>query len=344
MKSCFVVNYWADTDEKVEMIVECIKQLKKTDRDIIYTSLCPIDKRISSETNFSVFSNTNELITLFNLLDNKLKLINTMNYDSPGFRFFSRSLNWKGVSYSVCNQLLTSFKMLKSLGYTDCHFLVGDCIIADSELNVFTTIEKACSLLNKRAYFDDISERFGEAYSGIYFYSNVDFFISNFTTSQTKDDHLKQYTSGHGILCFEQILKYHFKNKEKFLLLGNNDSEDFGPLLPFKESNIDIVQSYNSSTSYHIIPLEITHGVIEADYVFVLSKEIELTNFKIYIDDKFQEGMVGCDGYLYTKTNKKQFNLKVLKNDVVDFEEMITEERLNRINSYAFFDPNKRNI
>ena len=44
---CFIINYWADTDEKIDMVINCIKQLKKTGRDIIYTSLYPIDKKIS---------------------------------------------------------------------------------------------------------------------------------------------------------------------------------------------------------------------------------------------------------------------------------------------------------
>lgn len=344
MKSCFVVNYWADTDEKVEMVVDCIKQLKKTGRDVIYTSLCPIDKRISNETNFSIFSNTNELLTLFNLLDSNVHLTNNVSYSTSDFRFFSIPLNWKGVQYAVHNQLSTNFKMLKSLEYTHCHFLVGDCIISDSELSTFDIVEKSCTLLNKKAYFDDIGEKFHKAYSGIYFYSDVDFFISNFLPFKTKEDYVAAYQSGDGLLCFEQVLKYNFENQEKYLLLGNNDSWDLGPLSLFKESNIDIVESFNSKTDYHIIPLELVQGIKEFSYVFVTSREQELTNFKIYVDDELEEANILFGEFCYFKTKKEQFYLKILKNDTVDFEEMITEERLNKIHNYSFFDANKRNI
>lgn len=344
MKSCFVVNYWADTDEKIQMVVDCIKQLKKTGRDIIYTSLCPIDKRISEETSFSIFSNSNELISLTDLLDTDISLINNVSYTSPDFRFFSIPLNWKGVSYAVNEQLITNFKMLRSLGYTHCHFLVGDCIISDEELTVFNLIEKSCNLLNKKAFFDDISEKFGKAYSGIYFYSDINFFLENFLSTTSKQEHIRKYTVYEGLLCFEQMLYHDFENKKNYLLLGNNNLEELGHLTVFQQSRIDIITSFNTKTNYHIVPLELISGVKNTSYVFVTSREVEPTNFKIYVDDEVQEGVVEYDSFLYLKTDKKHFHLKILKNGIVDFEEEITERRLNRIHSYSFFDANKRNI
>ena len=344
MKSCFIVNYWANTDEKIQMVIDCIKQLKKTGKDIIYTSLYPINKRISDETNFSIFSNNNNLISLIDLLDTDVTLINNVSYDSVDFRFFSIPLNWKEVSYAVNEQLITNFKVAKSLGYTHCHFLVGDCIISDNELDVFNIIEKSCSLLNKKAYFDNISEKFDNAYSGIYFYSDIDFFLDNFLSMSTKQKHIQEYSTSGQLLCFEQILYYNFNNKDNYLLLGNNNSYDLGHLTIFKDSKIDIVTSFNNKTNYHVVPLELIPDVKDINYVFVTSKEIEPTNFKIYIDDEVEEGIVNYDHFLYFKTNKKQFHLKILKNDVIDFEETITEHRLKRIHSYSFFDAHKRNI
>ena len=344
MKSCFIVNYWADTDEKVDMVVNCIKQLKKTGRDIIYTSLYPIDEKISNETTYSVYSNTNEFIDLFDLLESKSALVNTVSYNSPDFRFFSTPLNWKGVSYAVCEQLITNFKMLKSLEYTHCHFLVGDCIISDNELELFTTIEKTCSLLNKKAYFDDISEKFSEGYSGIYYYSDINFFLTNFTTAKTKQKHLERYSTENGLLCFEQILKYHFRNQEKYLLLGNNDSWEFRPLLLFKESEIDIIKSFNSKSEYHIVPLELIQDVKDISYVFVISREPQLTSFSIHVDDEVEKQVVEQNSFMYFKTNKKQFYLKILKDEVLEFERIVTEDNLKRIHSYAFFDANKRTV
>ena len=57
-----------------------------------------------------------------------------------------------------------------------------------------------------------------------------------------------------------------------------------------------------------------------------------------------EEGVIEYNSFLYFKTPKKQFQLKILKNNITDFEETITERRLKRIHSYSFFDTYKRNI
>lgn len=342
MKSCFVVNYWADTEEKIDMVVDCIKQLKKTGRDIIYTSLCPIDRRISDLTDFSIFHNKNELIYLTDLLDNdNVILTNNVSYESSDFRFFSIPLNWGDVGYSVSRQLKTNFKTLKSLGYTHCHFLVGDCFIVDNELDIFNTIEKSCELLNKKAYFDDISEKFDDSFSGIYFYIEFDFFLDNFQINN-KQDYISKYTSKDGLLCFEQILKYNFKNNTNDLLLSINNLDTFGPVSLFKESNIDINKTFNKNTNYHIIPLELIQDIKDTSYIFIISKED--AEYKMIIDDHVEEFKITSEYFGYHKTTKKEFHLKIYKNGILDFDEMITNKRLKKIHSYAFFDRNKRNV
>jgi hypothetical protein len=189
-----------------------------------------------------------------------------------------------------------------------------------------------------------IGEKFHKAYSGIYFYSDISFFTSNFPSFKTREDYITAYKNEDGLLCFEQVLRYNFESQKKYLLLGNNDSWDLGPLSLFKESKIDIIESFNSRTDYHIIPLELVSGIKEFSYVFVTSREKELTNFKVYVDDELEEANILFGEFCYFKTKKEQFYLKILKNDIVDFEEMITEERLNKIHNYSFFDVNKRNI
>ena len=39
MKSCIIVNYWADDIEKTDVVIKCLNQLKKTNIDLIYTSI-----------------------------------------------------------------------------------------------------------------------------------------------------------------------------------------------------------------------------------------------------------------------------------------------------------------
>lgn len=334
MKSCFIVNYWADTDDKVKMVVDGIQQLKKTGRDVVYTSLCPIDKKISEVSAYSIFHSKNELISLFDFLDNeKIEGYTTVSFYTEDFDFFSTPLNQRDVSFSVSKQLVTNLKMLKSLGYDYFHYFVGDCFIADEELNVFDYIEKSCSLYNKKAYFDNLTHRFN-GYGAIYFSSNIDFFLDRFVSITDKRDFVEKYRG----FSFEKILKDCFEPCSDDLILGKNDSDSFGHSVLFKNSQLDIVTTFNANVHYYIIPLE------SVAHIFVVSNNTEPTNFKIYIDDEFEEGNIGYNNFIHLKTAKKSFNLRILKNDVEDFNEFITEKRLERIRSYSFFTKYKLNI
>jgi hypothetical protein len=338
VRSCFIINYWADTDEKVDMVIKGIQQLKKTGRDIIYTSLCPINKRISEITTYSIFHNKNELISLFDLLDRDDVIIHhNISFDSDNFKFYSTPLKWNDVGYSVSTQLINNLKTLKSLGYDYFHFFVGDCLISDDELNIFDHIEKSCHLYNKKAYFDDLTHRF-DGYGAIYFSSDIEFFLNCFLSSSNKEDFIKINKGGSGVFCFEKILKNYFEPYTKDLLLGKNNLDSFGHSVLFKTSQLDIISTYNTGTQYHIIP-NIDKSL---SYIFILSKEE--ANYTMCIDDEQYESYLGANNWWYCTTNKKQFHLKILKNNKVDFDEMINEYRLNRIHSYSFFDAYKRNI
>jgi hypothetical protein len=320
------------------MVIKGINQLKKTGRDIIYTSLCPIDKRISEITTYSIFHNKNELISLFDLLDrNDIDIHHNISFDADNFKFYSTPLKWNDVGYSVSTQLINNLKTLKSLGYDYFHFFVGDCLISDDELNIFDHIEKSCHLYNKKAYFDDLTHRF-DGYGAIYFSSDIEFFLNCFLSSSSKENYIELNKGGSGVFCFEKILKNHFEPYTKDLILGKNNADSFGHSVLFKTSYLDIISTYNTGTQYHIIP-----NIDESlSYIFITSQE--KANYIIYIDDERHESYLAENNWWLYKTNKKQFHFKILKNDKIDFDEMITEHRLKRIYSYSFFDANKRDI
>ena len=105
MKNCIVVNYWADTEEKVKIVIDCINQLKKTGKDIIYTSLTPIDERIQSIVKFSLYNNGNNIITFQEILDNKkFNIFINQNYTTDLFYVSYKPINWVEVSITILNQ------------------------------------------------------------------------------------------------------------------------------------------------------------------------------------------------------------------------------------------------
>lgn len=335
MKKCFVVNYWADTEEKVLMVLDCIKQLKKTGLDIIYTSLCEVDIRISDSVTHTLYSNDNDLITIFDLFKHEsIRVVNTNSFVCENFSFYSIPLNWKDVSYSVTTQLIKNFKKLIDLGYSHCHFMVGDCIISDSELDVFTNISKTCEITNKKSYFDDISNRYS-GYGAIYFYTDIKFFISKFYHKNDKDLHIKYYSNEHKkLLSFEEILEKNFKPYSDELLLGNNNSNDFGPIVLFKNSEIDKVTSYNTTTDHFIVPHK---DKSKMDLITVFKDELK---YSFEINGEILSTVYGSHSSFEMMTLPiSEFNLKIYREDKVIFNRMITDFDLSHICGHiSFYD------
>ena len=335
MKKCFVVNYWADTDEKVLMVLDCINQLKKLDLDIIYTSLCEVDERISNSVTHTLYSNQNDLISIFDLFKNEsIRVINTNSFVCDKFNFYSIPLNWRDVSYSVSTQLITNFKKLIELGYTNCHFMVGDCIISDSELEVFNTISKTCEITNKKSYFDDRSNRY-TGFGSIYFYTDIIFFTSVFQYQNTKDSHITYYSNENKkLLSFEEILEKNFKPHYNDILLGNNNSNNFGPIVLFKESEIDKVTSYNTTTDYFIIPRKDK------------SKMDLITVFKDTYNHQFEingETVLNINGspnsFEIITLPITEFDLKIVRDGKIVFNRTITNFDLSHLCGHiGFYD------
>jgi len=335
MKKCFVVNYWADTDEKVLMVLDCINQLKKLGLDIIYTSLCEVDERISNSVTHTLYSDENDLITIFDLFKHEsIRVVNTNSFVCKDFNFYSIPLNWRDVSYSVSSQLINNFKKLIDLGYTHCHFMVGDCVISDSELDVFNTISKTCEITNKKSYFDDISNRY-TGFGAIYFYTEINFFISKFQYKDTKDSHITHYSNKNKkLLSFEEILEKNFKPYSNDILLGNNNSNNFGPIVLFKESEIDKVTSYNTTTDHFIIPRK---DKSKMDLITVFK---DFSNYQIEIDDVTVLNVGGVpNSFEVVSLPIKEFKLKINKNNITTFNRIISDFDLSHLCGHiSFYD------
>jgi hypothetical protein len=336
MKQCVVVNYWANTEDKVLMVLDCINQLKKLGLDIVYTSLYEIDDRISNSVTHTIYSNENDLITIFDLFNNEnIRVVNTNSFTCEEFNFYSIPLNWRDVSFSVSNQIIKNFNKLISLGYSHCHFIVGDCIISDSELDVLSTISKSCEITNKKAYFDDLSNRYS-GFGAIYFYTDIEFFLSKFIYKESKDEHITHYSNENKkLLSFEEILDKNFRPYNDELLLGNNNSNTFGPIVLFKESEIDKVTSFNTTTDHFIVPHK---DKSKMDLITIFKDNSE---YKFEINDELISTVNGVPHWYEMITLPiSEFNLKIYKDNIVTFNRKITNFDLSNLCGHICFYDN----
>lgn len=332
MKTCFIINYWSDTEEKNDMVCNFLNQLKKTNYDLVYTSLTPINEKISTLTKYSLYHSNNELITLFDILeDADLNINNTISFDTKKFKFYSTPLNYYDVSFSVNQQLVKNLMLLKELGYTHFHFMVGDCDIDESELSYFFKIEDTCRMLNKKAYFDDLNGKF-DGYGAIYFFSEIDFFLKRMKLFDNKIDFIKNFSEGSAPLSFEAILSRLFMNN-KNVLLGNNNSEEFGHIVFFKKSKIDLVSSYhNKKTEYFIIPQKDKSSL---DFIIIVRDNEE---YDVVINGESIINVENSSNRWYSTNREiKPFELKIIKNKTIIFNKFINLKILNKLCNHTSF-------
>lgn len=332
MKSCIIVNFWGDTTDKINIVKNCLSQLKKTNIDIVYTSKFPISNEINELVNYSIFTKENDLITLDDLLNsNDIEIVNTMSHDIGDNIFYTVPLNYYNVSYSVYTQLNNNLSYLKGLGYTHFHLIVGDCLINDVDLSKFNLIEDFVTLSNRKSYFEDLRGKF-DGFSSLYFFSEINHYLLKNKNLQSKQEFINYYGSNpnnSGHLVFESILMTNFKNDED-TILAKNDKWEYGHLLTFKNSVLDIITSYNTSDIYAIIP-DVNHTY---STIYIVSRNGG--DYVLKINDESFVYSLPHDVWQSHIVTLPNFNLEITKNNVSEISMEIDNKKLHKIWSYSF--------
>lgn len=334
MKTCFIINFWADTKDKVEIIKRSISQIKKLGNDVIYTSLYPIDSEIADITDYSIFLNQNDLITMEDILRiEEIDVKSTYSFQSSdgNIRWESIPLNSKNVIFSVYYQFVSTLKFLKKLNYTHFHYLVGDTVVSDDDLGIFKQIENSVKLTNTKSFFTDIQKMQFYGYGSNYWYGEIDFFINKFENFKTKhqflEDQVKKYKVSNKEICFESFLKNVFGEDENVLVRianENTNSMDF-----LTNSEFDIIQTYNSKTSYSLIPNQ------ESFDLYIISKENSV--YEIEIDGDNQTVELGIGNFYSYRIYKNNFLLKICKNNTEIFEINVDDKIYQKLKKSSYY-------
>ena len=168
MNSCILVNYWADTEEKVDVVVRCISQLKKSGLKVFYSSVIPVNSKIQEVSDFVLHNKHNPIITMDDEFSvNGLQIFNTFSYNTYEDTFYAKELNHISVIYTLLLQIQRDIRFISELGYTHFHFFHGDNILVDSDIQTLIHLEKTCKALKKKAFFEDVSDIY---YRTLYFF------------------------------------------------------------------------------------------------------------------------------------------------------------------------------
>ena len=130
-------------------------------------------------------------------------------------------------------------------------------------------------------------------------------------------------------LSFEVILMNNF-DMDNDVLLSKNDKWSYGHLLTFRNSELDVITSYNSSDVYAIVPNEErTHSIIYivsrngGEYTLTINNESVTYN----LNPNFWQNYI---------TTLPEFNIKITKDNKTEVELFLDSKKLDKIWSYSF--------
>lgn len=196
-----VINSHINNKAKEDILIECIKQLKKTGIDIMISSHTRISSEILDLVDYYVFDKDNPMIsshTDFYFWRNKQIEIQIKTPLSAH-------------SYTALKNVKNAVYFAKSLGKKYFYHIEYDCVISDEDVDTLLNLPKE----NKGhlGYFDIYNLSPGhKGISMLFYYSEVDSFLNIVQIPDTVEEYTK-YTSDHiGGIASEMYLYNKFQN------------------------------------------------------------------------------------------------------------------------------------
>ena len=124
MKECFLINSYCDTEEKVGILTDTIKSIRKFNIPICVHSNCRL-KRLP-DVDYLIMDKTNPICKM---TDRTVRFWMNIKLDDKNLFI---SLHKKDYGYAVCHQLRSSLLYLYQLGFTDVHIINYDSRFEDT--------------------------------------------------------------------------------------------------------------------------------------------------------------------------------------------------------------------
>lgn len=334
MKTCIIVNFWANNDAKVELVVKSIQQLKKSGKDIVYTSLTPIHPSIQEVATYCIYNDDNPLLTFQEVLDSTINILPLYTLLIGNASIKSRPVNFNDVTLAILTQLRRNVLYLKELGYEAFHYFVGDAVLKDEDINLLVNFETILEKTNKKAYFEDLRPKDFFGYQSLYFYSHIDFYLECMP-DYTKETWIKERTR-HSNLCLEELLLLKFVDKED-VLVTKQDTPYKVKIDLFRESNdsVDVVTT-EGNNMYFVVwnedsnEFEFVINGLKEDVAHLNSVNGSM-KFHISPGTWFRQGLGNQPIDISVNSNLDNFTLSV------------TNDNISKLKNCSFFAKNNYN-
>jgi len=307
MKNVIIINSYANTIERKNVLINCINKLKKLNIDIILISNFQDDAHVQSLADYYIYDVDNFLLPK----------------DKSPLKWFADDketihLFHKGTSYIVYKHICVSISFAKNLQYKNFLYLEFDVDFSEKDIDKIDSILNQ-SLVDKKMWMCNFNSHAGPAIESRLFAGNIEFFLKNFILVKSIDD---------------------WNNKYPFLTsISSNSLEHVFPQLVnhISESihftNISVGEYFNSSkvdifSAFSFVNVAYNFENKFEPILFIISKQGKY-NILINNQTTLNKECAHNEWIKHKFTISVDFtNLKVLFNDSIIFEENVNIENI----------------
>lgn len=211
MNKAIIVGTFPTDETTEEMLISCIKSVKRFGWDIFLTSHKALPQHIVELVDYYIYDREN-------ILD-PIDLTPVYWYHS---NVFSVQINGRGHIVPVTRNMKNSIGLLDVLGYGFFYYMESDNIISLQDVNKLTSLASQMSCDQKEMILFKINEGGNARYESLMFGGNPHFFLSNAQLPSKADD-IRKYNV-HPTL--EDIFYTSFRYKEDQCLIINQPSKE----------------------------------------------------------------------------------------------------------------------
>jgi hypothetical protein len=305
MKNVIIINSYANTDERRNVLINCINKLKKLNIDIILISNYQDDGYVQSLTNYYIYDDDNFL------LPKDKSPLNWFADDKETVHVFHR-----GTSYIVYKNICTSISFAKNLQYKNFFYLEFDIDFSELDLDKIDVILNH-SLVDAKMWMCNFHSYNKPSIESRLFAGNVDFFLENFILVKSIDDWYTKSPFSTSSDTLENIFPQLVNHIKESIYFTNTCVGEF-----FDTSKFDVFNAYSFiNVAYNI------ENKFEP-VLFIIAKS---GKYNVLINDE----TIVNKNCLHNEWIKTRFtvsnnltNLKVLFNDTIVFEENVNLENI----------------
>ena len=299
--SLIVINGFANTKKKVEILIECIKQLQKAQHEILLVAQYPVSKEIQSMVNYYIYD----------CRDPKAETGGEVWFQNSVFRYVTTK-DITTHSYAVFVVLKHGTIFAKNLGKKYMYYFDYDVWIAETDL---LKLDKQKNILKEKNLFGAI-DMFVIGRNDDEMNVTVTNFIIDVDYFYNKIHHItninKYYEFGRIIEIFlYNLMKDDISN---FLILSSPDIPS-NEGLTFTDSILNIATSVDSDPNLHYMLASDNNG---GKYLVLMQEKSDSETFKVTFDDDDVSHITLnhlCGHYIKINDDISKINIKVCNED-----------------------------